>query len=133
MPLGGNGPEIECFLGGSITGADFAMMVSISPSTFLKNGPRGGHYGAYQHVEGKDAVRVAEAQLQGAIDLDKLVDLGRARVRTLIIVYRGPATAVSPLIATDHPNWLCAAASLAVSFCCWLQAVPLLTKTYTEP
>src|SRR6266540_2518834 len=44
-----------------------------------------------------------------------------------------PTTAVSPLTATERPKVSLAAASLAVSFACWLQLVPLRTNTYAEP
>src|SRR6266508_2562282 len=46
---------------------------------------------------------------------------------------RAPTTTVSPLIATAAPKKSNAAASLAVSFACWLQLVPLRTNTYAEP
>ena len=44
-----------------------------------------------------------------------------------------PTTAVSPDTATEMPKSSYNAASEAVSFCCWLQRVPLLTNTYAEP
>src|SRR6266511_4043840 len=46
---------------------------------------------------------------------------------------RAPTTTVLPLIPTASPNRSPDAASLAVSFACWLQPVPLRTNTYAEP
>ena len=44
-----------------------------------------------------------------------------------------PTTAVSPLTETERPNLSSAAASEAVSFCSWIQPVPLKRKTYADP
>ena len=47
--------------------------------------------------------------------------------------HKAPTTAVSPLIDAKKPNASPAAASLAVSFACWVQLVPVRTNTYAEP
>ena len=57
-------------------------------------------------------------------------DIGRALIEARCAIICGaPTTTVSPLIATEMPNWSTAAASEATSFCCWLQTPPLRTKT----
>ena len=44
-----------------------------------------------------------------------------------------PTMAVSPEIATEMPKLSPAAPPVAVSWDCWVQVVPLRTKTYAEP
>ena len=134
----------EQVAGGGVGGGQLLLLGPRAPRAHEHVGrPRvraGGRIVAvrpHHHGVARDRHRDPEHVVGGGVGGGQLLLLGPCAPRAhehvgrprRAVVAGAPTTAVSPEIATETPNVSLAAASEAVSFCCWVQVPPERTNT----